>query len=237
MSDLTVTPTPSANADNTSTGKESLSPALAHIESAFESLVSALTSATDGATSATDAEHDATLRALRKMRQTPAIVAAIAATEVERDADRANARDAMRASIRNQFADAFALMTRYGTPPAPMPSAKQPRAPKNANGDSTIRDADGNAYLKHNTPIRSYAVTGAASCGACGVSKQIKNAPNMNRVGNFRQNILGEIEKMTRADIVKHAACFASMSDTEATVYGDQVNVVRSFVLADAPSA
>lgn len=198
--------------------------------------------ANDIAASMTDTSvADAQLAALRAIPGADAdgspIRAAILQTERDRELTLASALKTAEAANRKRYQTFLDELSRIGLPDAPPPTGKSGKSNGASSAPSAITDADGHTYVKNATARANYVKSGKSGCGACPVSRDvIPQAPDTAgddavKLPNFRQNSTKALAKMTRADVIGHADCFAALTDAELS-YPQAINV-HSYLLAE----
>jgi len=159
---------------------------------------------------------DAQLSALRAIpgSDTGPIAAAILQTERDRDLTRKSAVDTATAANRKRYGAFLDELAAYGRPVAPAPVGKSTGRKTTTSGPTPLVDADGNTYVKHDLSRDTYAESGKTACGQCPISTVAAQAGTV-AVANLRQNATHALAKMTRAEVIAHADCFAALRDAE----------------------
>jgi hypothetical protein len=234
VSDQISTPPPASETDAPAPERDSLPAApdmSTPVGKALLSLTRALMSATSSAVdSAATAAYDAQMTALKPLAGNPVIDEAIAKLTREHELSTLSARKTAAYAIRQQYADAFTELARYGLPDAVKPAGKTGAVKTGAGAPAIPTDADGATYTKTYVRVSDYRVAGARSCGTCPVSIAVSGAPAITKAGNFRQNITRAIAKMSSAEVDAHAQCFESARDAEAAYFGNEIQNVTSYV-------
>jgi hypothetical protein len=234
VSDQIATPPTTSETDAPASERDSLPAApdmSTPVGKALLSLTRALMSATSSAVDASAAaEYERQMSALRPLAGNAAIDGAIAQLTREYEQTTLSARKTAAYAIRQQYADAFTELARYGLPDAVKPTGK-PGAVKTGTGAPAIpTDADGATYTKTYVRVSDYRVAGARSCGTCPVSIAVSGAPAITKAGNYRQNVTRALLKMSSAEVDAHAQCFESARDAEAAYFGNEIQNVTSYV-------
>lgn len=161
------------------------------------------------------AQYDAALNGFANMPDLPAIVAARAALEVERESAIADVVDDVLADIHKTYADMFAaIMPAVKPAPVSLNTPRQAAGIQNASAGNSVTLADGSVYVKRTLNRDAYDESGAAdACAAigCSLCEHAAKASKMKNYASYKATLDKLMQTLTSDYVVEHDACLQNV--------------------------